>query len=235
MEILWITVLTDTWQQNDPMRVEGTRDIPRTALERIVAIAESTAAEVGQLLPALSEDILLWVRAGKDVIPETGEGGASLRPGLVEWVVDPDRTGGILECADTRLRSTLFHELHHQVRGWVMRGGSHPATLMDAAVAEGLATVFARDEAGDKAPWGEYPPEVSDWVAEIEAVKDMRDYRQWMFRLPDGRRWVGYRAGAYVCDRAIALSGLTAAELVGESAERIVALAELGGGSRPTA
>jgi hypothetical protein len=213
--------------QNVPVRVESPGTVAAEAIARIREIADSTAAEVSQLLPALDCEILLWVRAGKDVIPETGELGMSLRPGLIEWVVDPDRPGGILDCAEARLRNTLFHELHHQVRGWVMRGGDHSTTFMDAVIAEGLATVFARDEAGDQVPWAEYPPEISQWVAEVQTVNDPRDYGQWMFRHPDGRRWIGYRTGTYICDQAITRSAMTAATLATASTRQILALAGL--------
>ena len=36
----------------------------------------------------------------------------------------------------------------------------------------------------------------------------------WMYRHPDGRRWVGMRAGTYVADQATRRSGKSAAELV---------------------
>lgn len=217
------------------MRVESASAVPDGVIARIREIADSTAAEVNQLLPSLDCETLLWVREGKDVIPETGELGMSLRPGLVEWVVDPARPGGILQSAQTRLRATLFHELHHQVRGWVMRGRDQSASLMDAVVAEGLATVFVRDEAGDEVPWAGYPPEVSEWVSEVQAVNDPREYGQWMFRHPDGRRWIGYRTGTYICDQAIARSDMTAAGLVTASSSQILALAGLRPGHREDA
>jgi len=207
--------------------VESATSVPAAALVRVASIAGAAASEVRRFLPALNPDILLWVRAGTDVIPETGEAGMSLRPGLVEWVVDPQRAGGIVNSAETHLRNTLFHELHHQVRGWVMRGGTGPTSLMDAVIAEGLATVFARDAAGHDAPWAQYPTNVEDWVAEIQSLTGTHDRRHWMFQHPDGRRWIGYRTGTYICDRAVKRSGLTPAELVSETTERILNLASI--------
>jgi hypothetical protein len=201
--------------------------MPAAALVRIAGIAEAAASEVRRFLPDLNPDILLWVRAGTDVIPETGVGGMSLRPGLVEWVVDPERAGGMVNSAEAHLRKTLFHELHHQVRGWVMRGGTGPTSLMDAVIAEGLATVFARDAGGHDAPWAQYPTNVEDWVAEIQSLAGTHDRRHWMFQHPDGRRWIGYRTGTYICDRAVKRSGLTSAELVSETTERILNLAAI--------
>ena len=64
---------------------------------------------------------------------------------------------------ETQLRATLFHEFHHLVRDANVPSRS----LMDRAVTEGMATAFERDFAGADAPWGKYPDNVSDWVAEL--------------------------------------------------------------------
>jgi uncharacterized protein YjaZ len=65
------------------------------------------------------------------------------------------------------------------------------------------------------------------WVDELLALPRFANYRRWMFYHPDGRPWIGYRAGTYIADRAIARSGLDAAELVSVPTERILALADL--------
>jgi hypothetical protein len=101
---------------------------------------------------------------------------------------------------------------------------------MDAVAAEGLATAFAPDEAGHQAPWGKYPDNVDDWVTELSCMSWPYDYRHWMYRHPDGRRWIGYRAGTYIRDRAIARSGMSAAVMVSESSQRITDLAGLNPG-----
>ncbi len=46
-----------------------------------------------------------------------------------------------------------------------------------------------------------------------------------MYQHPDGRRWIGYRAGTYIADRAISESGRSAAELVLIPNEEILKLA----------
>lgn len=210
------------------MRVDSADILPGRELAEIQSVAMTTTAEVVRLLPTVKPDFLLWVRLGADVIAETGEVGVSVAPGLIEWVVDPTAPGGIVEVARHRLRATLFHELHHQARGWVLRGGAPGRiTLVDAAIAEGLATVFARDEAGDRAPWADYPDEVEEWVIDLRHQPETVNRRQWMYRHPDGRRWIAYKAGTYIVDQAIERSGSSAAALVHDSAEHIVALADL--------
>lgn len=193
-------------------------------------IATQAVAEVSKLLPGLSGDVALAVIPDGRVIPETGEVGASVSPGLIEWHVDPSRPEGITGVAERELRFTLFHELHHQVRGWVMQGGEWPTTFMEGPVCEGLASAFERDAAGRRAPWAEYPPEVENWVNELLALPLRSSYREWMFQHPDGRRWIGYRAGTYIADRAIKRSGLSAAQLVTTPTAKVL---QLGGYTMP--
>jgi hypothetical protein len=212
------------------VRVATIEQVPSKVLRLITAIAESTTTEVKSFLPELRNDWLLWFRVGNDVIPETGEVGISLAPGLVQWIADTEQTATLTELAERQLRFTLFHELHHQVRGWVVSGGPPNRTLMDSVVAEGLATAFARDTAGHQAPWADYPDNVRDWATELQSVSRTvasADHRQWMIRHADGRRWIGYRAGTYICDQVTARSGSSAADLVSQPTGDILALAGL--------
>lgn len=159
------------------------------------------------------------------MIPETGEAGSSVSPGHISWTVNPSRPEGPAAIAKSQLRSTLFHERHHQVRGWVKFGGSPRTSFMDGVVSEGLATAFERDFGGRQPPWSEYPKDAHLWVTELMHLPLHAPYRQWMFQHPDGRRWIGYRAGTYIADRAIAASGLSAADLVKIPTNEIVRLA----------
>ena len=202
------------------------------ALAVIREIAMATISEVSALLPGLSDDIVLGVGSGDQVIPETGEVGASVEPGRIEWSADPSRPGGIEGVARRQLRPTLFHELHHQARGWVIRGGSRPTSFIEAPVCEGLATAFERDAAGRRPPWAEYPIEVDHWVEELMALPMTADYAEWMFQHPDGRRWIGYRAGTYIADRAMEASELSAAELATTPTAQVLELAGYGSDAR---
>ena len=207
------------------VRIEA-RGLDDDVAEEIADIAARAEAEVRSHLPTLSDGITLCVKTGEFVIPETGEVGASVSPGRVEWMVDPASPGGILGVARRHLRESLFHELHHQVRGWVMTGGPRVKSFMVAVVAEGLATAFARDAAGEDAPWAKYPDDVAAWVHELTGLRRTANYSHWMYLHPDGRRWIGYRAGTYIADRAIQASGLSAAELVHAPTTDILRLAE---------
>lgn len=188
-------------------------------------ICDATEPEIRAYLPTLTDRVELTVNTGTRVIPETGEVGAAAAPGRIVWTVDPSRAGGMTALARARLRYTLFHEMHHLVRGWVMSGGQPYTTFMHPVVCEGLATVFERNAGGSQPLWGEYPDDVRAWVTELQALPASAPYRTWMFQHPDGRRWIGYRAGTYIADRAIAASGRSAAELAETPTDDILDLA----------
>ncbi len=189
----------------------------------IQTIADETASEVRALLPGLDEELVLQVMPGTQVIEETGELGGAIAPGTVRWTVDDSRPEGVAAVVRTSLRTTLFHEFHHLVRGWTMEGGAPVTSLMDAVVAEGLATAFAGNFAGFEAPWGSYPDDVADWVEELERAS-LNQYGQWMFQHPDGRRWIGYRAGTYLVERAREATGKTTIDLVTTPTREIIAM-----------
>ena len=175
-----------------------------------------------QILPALADRLVIRVEAGDKVIPETGETASAHPPNVVYWTVDPNRAGGIVAIANAELRHTLFHVLHHLVRDSAVgrrsaasRSGRH----------RGPRDGLKRDFAGPPTPWGAYPDDVGSWVAEILALPANAPSREWMYRHPDGRRWIGYKVGTYLVDRAIRASGRSAAALASSSTDDIVRLA----------
>jgi len=188
-------------------------------------VCQATEPELRALLPALPPRVELLVTAGPRVIPETGETGSAVTPRLVVWAVDPKRPEGVESIVRSRLRHTLFHEFHHLVRGWVFYGSEPPESFMHGVVCEGLATAFERDAAGSNPPWGEYAEDVESWVTELLSLPPSASYNDWMFRHPDGRRWIGYRAGTFIADRAIQSSGLSAAKLAQTPTDEILRIA----------
>jgi uncharacterized protein YjaZ len=125
------------------------------------------------------------------------------------------------------LRPALFHECHHLVRGWVLRGGKRRTRFIDGVIHEGLAVAFERDAAGHAFPWASYPDNVRDWVDELLPLPVYVSHTKWMYFHPDGRRWMGYRAGVFIADRAMSSSGLSAAALAQTSSEDILAMADI--------
>lgn len=192
--------------------------------ELINATAAACEPEIRALLPDLRINLNLVVSTGSSVIPETGEVGFSVSPDVVNWTVDPSRD--VSTVVREHLRHALFHEFHHCVR--LIRVPSYDTTdWYDGSVFEGLATVFER-AAGWAPPYGSYPvDEIESWAAELFAQPVDNTFNHWKFQHPDGRRWISYRVGAWVVDQAIEASGRTAADLVWESTEAIVAMAGL--------
>ncbi len=190
----------------------------RRAIESVAALA---VRDVRLQLPSLPNDLLLTVQAGGRVVPETGDTGEVGRPDRVYWTVDPNHAGGVLAVVSAQLRATLFHELYHLVRETQLVS----ASLTDSAVNEGLATAFEREFGGAATPWGAYPENVTDWVREFLALPVDASRDHWMLRHPDGRRWIGYKVGTYLADRAALTSGHSLAELATVPTEEIIAWA----------
>jgi len=205
------------------VRTQFVGSYPFSAIERrtIARIAGAAALETRRHLPALAPQITLQVQSGKDVIPELGATATAVSPDWIRWTVDPDHPDRVVRIAETHLRGALFHEFHHLVRGTTL----HPHTLMDQVVIEGMATAFERDFAGVAQLWAEYPSDVSKWVEELESQPSTASRNEWMFRHPDGRRWIGMRAGTYLADRAMEQLNRSSAELVSTPAEDILAAA----------
>lgn len=181
-------------------------------------IADATAREVRRVLPALPNELVLRVDASKKVIPETGENGSAAPPNVVYWTVDPSIRGGVEAIVRDELRLSLAHEFHHLVRASSVTA----TTLMDEVVNEGMATAFEREFGGATGPWGTYPDNVSAWVDELLALPPAASRKDWLYLHPDGRRWIGYKAGTYLVDRAMRASGRSAAELVAMPSDEIV-------------
>ena len=191
----------------------GTAAFPPDALPLITEVALATVTEAREHLPDLPSRLVLLVYAGTNVIPETGIGSAAIAPSVIACTFDPAHHAGVTGVVMKELRPTLLHELHHIARGFVMYSGRPATTFMDFVVSEGLATAFERDVGGHLAPWGNYPDNVREWVKELLSLPISASYRDWMFQHPDGRRWIGYRAGTYLADRAMAALGMSAGEL----------------------
>lgn len=203
------------------------RHFPAEARNAIEAVCAATEPLVRAHLPMLSSEIELACQTGSLVIPETGEMGLAISATRVGWTVDAERPKEVATTAREQLGFTLFHELHHLARGWVIYRDEPRTTFMEGVVSEGLAVVFERDVGGRNTPWGEYPEDVDAWVAELLELPVSAPYLPWMIQHADGRRWIGYRAGTYIAERAIRASGMSAAALVNVPTDDILKMADI--------
>lgn len=205
------------------VRTQFVGSYPFNATERrtIARIARDAAIEARRHLPSLASQITLRVTSGQDVVPEIGAAATATAPDWVQWTVDPQHPDGVVRIAERHLRGALFHEFHHLVRGNAVA----LATLIDHVVAEGLATAFERDAAGVSRPWAEYPEHAGQWLDQLLAQPEDANRAHWLMQHPDGRRWVGMKAGTYVADRAMRALGRSAAELATVPTSEILAAA----------
>ena len=183
-------------------------------------VADSAFREARSLLQDLPARLTLIVKFGKDVIPETGESASFGYPGNVGLTIDPDRD--VLVTIRTFVRACLLHELHHLAR---MSRVPNSVALRDRVILEGLATAFERDTMKATPPWGEVSPEVADWAREILRLPETVETEPWFKTRSDGRRFVGYRVGTFLVDRASKASKKSPAQLVFATTAEVLALA----------
>jgi hypothetical protein len=190
--------------------------------QAIETVADATSTEVRRFLPALPRQLVIRVQpATRSFL--TGETGYAVLPNSVGWMVDPNHIGGVSATIQRELRATLFYEFHHLVRYAAV---GEPHSLMGEVIGEGMATVFERDAAGASPPWGMYPKDVMNWVTELRALPLDADRNYWMTGShPDGRRWIGIRAGAYLVDQAMRASGQSSAQLVSTPDDALIRMA----------
>lgn len=178
----------------------------------ITQIIEKSETGVRALFPSLTEDITVNVVAidrNLDIVG--GVTGRADAPGVIEVMVSTATEGGVSASARQALTSTLYHELHHLVRGWTITdnkyGPMHGIPI--ATINEGLASVFAEtytDEYFAKAY--DYPEQAAQWLDEIMQLPMDANYNHWVSGFhPDGRSVIGYRLGRYVVHEAIRKTG----------------------------
>ena len=193
----------------------------RAELRTIQTIGDDTTRDVRQLLPALPRTLVLEVIPSDDVIEELGYLGQTAGD-TVYWSVTP-HPEGIAVIAETHLRAVMFEMFFRMVRA---RSVGFGASLPDYMISRGLETVFSRDFAATTYPWTTYPPEVADWVTELMALPGDAPFSEWRSQRPDGRRWVGVKAGTCLVDRAIQASGKSVVDFVSTPADEIIKMAQ---------
>ena len=183
----------------------------KTAIRKITL---ATIKKTKQLMPELADSIHFNVLIiDRDLSRVNGTTGRADRPNEIEISFSSNYKGGLNKAIEDGLAVTLFHELHHTVRGWTIYGNKFGQGIDIAAINEGLADVFAEIQAGH--PHSNYTdkPDFDGWTKEILLLPKNANYGEWMFSHPDGREAVGYRTGAYLIKKAIKNSGKNILEL----------------------
>lgn len=180
-----------------------------------------------QLLPSLSESLNIAVRPYfQGIIPEYGAGARTWDSEFIEVWIDKTVPYGPENMLEAIYQSTL-HECNHAAR-W--SSISQDNRLLETALFEGLATVFERDQAKYQPLYGIYEDDetMQKWYTEINTTgSDWNKNQELLFNHSDGRRWVAYKTGTWLIDRALRYSDKTISELTVMPANEIVKLAKL--------
>ncbi len=182
-------------------------------------------AEAAELLPSLSSHINYVVQPREyDLIEETQDSGYTKNSELIVLGFHPRPRHG-LDSILNHIRATVFHESNHAAR---FATGEWHETLLQQAIMEGLATVFERDKAGSDPLWGRYQNEdIGAWLHEIQDTHTTARTNDYLYSHPDGRKWIVYKVGTYIIDKATEYSGKTISELTPLSCDEILKFAKI--------
>jgi uncharacterized protein YjaZ len=180
----------------------------------ILELTRQTLERVCAVLPVNHVDVMI-VRNPTWTIPETGFGGYTPEPHLVQIWLDPNAAGFAVNL-QRELAPTLAHELHHALR-W--RNPGYGKTLLEALVTEGLAQSFELPFRDGKTPLYAVPFSESQMRALLERAtlefdNNSYDHAAWFFGgealgLP---RWSGYKLGFQIVQKYLKQTHQTAAE-----------------------
>ncbi len=205
-------------------RDDDTHTFTRSERDQIQQIADSTAVRIRSQIP-LPPTVSLLVAASDDVLP-TGDNAFAEPTGVIDWSVDPQC--GVAAVADTHLSAAFAHEAFHVTRFARLPDEGCDTRLLNIAVNEGLATVFARDLTDVHEPWTDYDAaQAANWLTELERIRTApaAQLHHWKFRHPDGREWITFRTGSWLVDQCRVNDSRTAADLVHTPAGHVLASA----------
>ncbi len=193
--------------------------------EKSIEAVERGLDATKKLLPMLSGHMNIVVRPNsRSIIPEYGTGGYTYDSEFIEIWFDKTVPHGAEKTLES-LYQTVFHEGNHAARYNVIE---FDGRFLNSVVTEGLATVFEREHAGYQPLYGQYGDDATmqQWLAELKSANwDKRE--ELFFDNSDGRRWIGYKTGTWLIDRAIKNSGKSVIELTEFKCDDILKLASV--------
>lgn len=201
-----------------------------TKQQKVLVKGIITQAEkkVRSLLPTLPKSISVEVSVTSEKVDQIGGVNgytASNKPAKVVVQVSNVFSGGITAAIKNALSALVFHEFHHLSRGWAINDNMFGRGISIAAVNEGLAVVFSETYTGIKLKGNSYPKEAGKWMDEVMTLPRNANYTKWMYKHPDGRSAVGYRAGHHMIRRIMNETGKNILELSKFTSKEILYLA----------
>ncbi len=197
--------------------------IPKNFKQKYLHEIKAAHKEVMKLLPFGSKHINFIVQPRTwGLIENTGGNARTYNSEIIELAFDPTFKQASHKAILQDARHSVYHEMNHAARYNI---NIWHKTFLDNCIMEGLATVFARDYSGEKAPWAKYPKNVTAWIKEIIDKNDMFSWPNYSFDHPDGRKWIAYKVGTYIVDEAMKKSGKSVIELTKTECADILKLA----------
>ena len=191
-------------------------------------VISNTEEEVRNLLPNLPDSIQVIVENvdwNLDIVSGVTGRTETNHPPLVLVQISNNYQGGVIDSVYQGIKSTIFHEFHHLSRGWAIQDNKFSYGIPNAMVNEGLAVAFTEIYTGNINEVNAYTEEADHWVKEILALPLDASYSDWvMGEHPDGRTYIGYRAGNYLIHKTIEKSKMTILELSELSPNNILKL-----------
>lgn len=201
--------------------------LPADFKEAYIDAIKKAYKEADKLLPFGSKHINFFVQPRTFwLIEETGDNAHTHNSEFIELAFDPTRDKKGLEVIVYGVRLSVFHEMNHAARFNIPIWHK---TFLDNCLMEGLATVFARDYAGETGSWSKYPAKakVEQWIQEIIDKNDLFNWEHYSYSHPDGRQWMAYKIGTYLIDQAMKNSGKSVIELTQMECVDILKLAQV--------
>lgn len=163
----------------------------------------------------------------EQTIPTVGVGGYAPNADWIQIAIDPTKPDNLLkEIIEKIVPLSIYHELNHVAR-WrtVGYGNNIPETF----ITEGLAIVFAeKNWVTFKAPWGNYSEQDIKKYLKLIRERSNSEYNhsEWFFG--KGKpKWLGYKVGKFIVEKAIQNSGLAVEKLTKMSAGEILELSKV--------
>lgn len=208
---------------------EDSLSFAKEQMTYIDEVISSSEKAIRKLLPELPDSIQVIVQAvdwDLDIVGGVTGRTETNHPPLVLVQISHDYKGGIIDSAAQGLKATIFHEFHHLDRGWAIQDNKFSYGIPNAMVNEGLAVAFTETYTGIINDVNAYPAEADHWVREILALPLDANYSDWvMGEHPDGRTYIGYRAGNFLINKAMDLSGKNILALTELRPDEIIKLA----------
>lgn len=186
------------------------------------------------IIPDAPETVQIYF-GSEAIMDETGVGAFAYSPEIISLSLDPNFKDRARQLAD--IKPSIFHECFHQYQDFT--SASQLYSAIEGAIYEGMATVFEREYAGSKQPYGDYSKlreeDLKKWVDELTDLndagyhKDESTWRAWKFYHPDYKQeWIAYKVGTWITDQVISRYKLNILKLSKMTAKEVLDLFEAG-------